>query len=125
MTYDGLSDLLSDACAQNARRGITGMLLYQQDTFMQMLEGEEENVRSLYAKLLHDKRHKALHIVHEGHADKRVFHDWSMGFVNMDKAGEYPEYEQYIDSQLVLDAFRDGSQDVYKFLRGFSQLALK
>jgi hypothetical protein len=125
MAYDGLSSLLSEARLQNQRRGITGMLLYQQDTFMQMLEGEEDNVRSLYAKLLQDKRHKALHIVHEGHTDRRVFDDWSMGFVNMDKAGEYPEYQQYIDSQLVLDVFKDGSQDVYQFLKGFSQLSRK
>ena len=125
MTYDDLSDLLNDARLHNKRSGITGMLLYQQDTFMQMLEGEEDNVRSLYAKLLQDKRHKALHIVHEGHTDRRIFDDWSMGFVNMDKAGEYPEYEKYIESQLVLDAFKDGEQDVYQLIRGFSQLSRK
>jgi len=123
MTYDALTDLLSDARLHNVHNGITGMLLYQQDTFMQMLEGEEGDVRSLYARISQDKRHKGLHIVHEGHTDKRIFDDWSMGFVNMDKAGEYPEYAQYIESQLVLDAFKDGRQDVYQFLKGFSQLS--
>jgi hypothetical protein len=125
MTYDGLSDLLNDARLQNERSGITGMLLYQQDTFLQMLEGEEDDVRALYMKLLQDKRHKGLRIVLEGQTDKRIFDNWSMGFVNMDKAGEYPEYEQYIESQLTLDAFMDGKHDAYQFIRGFSQLSRK
>ena len=125
MNYEGLSDLLKEARTENARQGITGMLLHQQDTFLQILEGEEENVRALYEKLRKDPRHSGLHIVRQGHSDRRIFEDWSMGFVNMDRAGEYPDYEQYIDKQLTLDAFREGGPDVLKYLICFNQLSQK
>ena len=123
MTYEELSDLLKEARAENVRRGITGMLLHQHDTFMQILEGEEQDVQALYEKLRKDPRHNGLHIVRQGKSDRRLFADWSMGFVNMDRAGEYPEYDQYIDKQLTLDTFRQGGPDVLKYLICFNQLS--
>jgi hypothetical protein len=44
-----LAQLLEHARPANDTRGITGMLLYQNGRYMQLLEGEEAAVRALFA----------------------------------------------------------------------------
>ena len=47
---------------------------------MQVLEGEEQLVRSLYTKISADPRHKGALALLQGVEEKRQFADWSMGF---------------------------------------------
>lgn len=79
-----LSDLLETSRENNARLGITGMLLYKDGNFMQVLEGEEETVRALYEKIGTDPRHDGAITLHQSFAQERQFPDWSMGFRNLD-----------------------------------------
>lgn len=53
-----LEDLPATSRDNNAELGITGMLLYRDDNFMQILEGEEGPVRALYDKIGNDPRHR-------------------------------------------------------------------
>jgi hypothetical protein len=59
--------------------GITGMLLYVEGGFMQVLEGEDEAVAAVYARICNDKRHWNTQVLLDRHAP-RAFRDWSMGF---------------------------------------------
>lgn len=122
MNYDDFSALLQQCRDSNNKRGITGMLLYQNGTFMQMLEGEKQAVLDLYDKILKDDRHTGVHTVLTGDIAARNFEDWSMGFFNMDKAGEFPQYSDYINENLALKSFEPGSQDAYEFMMMFSNL---
>jgi hypothetical protein len=45
MTEDELKLILESAKVRNARRGVTGMLLFRDGVFLQLLEGEEVDVR--------------------------------------------------------------------------------
>ena len=122
MNYDDFSALLQQCRDSNNKRGITGMLLYQNGTFMQMIEGEKQVVLELYDKILKDDRHTGVHTVLTGDIEARNFEDWSMGFFNMDKAGEFPQYSEYINENLALRSFEPGSQDAYEFMMMFSNL---
>jgi len=53
-----LVDLLESCHANNANLGVTGMLLYKDGNFMQALEGNEDVVRGLHAKIALDPRHR-------------------------------------------------------------------
>jgi Sensors of blue-light using FAD len=53
-----LTDLLRKSRDNNAALGITGMLLYKDGNFMQVLEGDEERVRALATKVSQDRRHR-------------------------------------------------------------------
>ena len=46
-TKPELQALLEQARQKNAKLGVTGMLLYKDGNFMQVLEGEKETVRKL------------------------------------------------------------------------------
>ena len=122
MNYDELSALLQQCRDNNHKRGITGMLLYQNGTFMQMLEGEKQVVSDLFDVIRKDDRHTGVHIVLTGDIAERNFEDWSMGFFNMDKAGEFPKYSDYVNENITLRSFDADSQDAYEFMVMFNKI---
>jgi hypothetical protein len=52
-----LEELLQVARENNAKLGLTGMLLYAEGSFFQVLEGPADVVDALYVKIKRDKRH--------------------------------------------------------------------
>ena len=74
--------LLATCRTYNAAHHITGLLLYTPDgRFLQVLEGDESIVRSLYLnKIATDPRHFNCRVYGEGPALKRTFPDWPLGF---------------------------------------------
>lgn len=72
--------LLDISRANNAVRGVTGVLLYAEGTFFQVLEGEEEAVMALFDHIGQDERHGRLVTVVKESIEARAFPEWSMGF---------------------------------------------
>lgn len=73
-------ELLSQSRAHNRNLEVTGMLLYSQGSFFQILEGDETTVKALFEKIKRDSRHaNVVQIVSEA-IYKRTFSDWSMGY---------------------------------------------
>ena len=79
-----LERLLTVSRENNAKRGVTGMLLYKEGNFMQVLEGDEREVRTLYKKISADARHQNDIVLLQGPVAERQFPDWSMGFRDLD-----------------------------------------
>lgn len=79
-----LKTVLQVARSNNARRSITGMLLYISGSFFQVLEGDETTLAELFAIIASDVRHrKVTKIIHEP-ITRRDFGDWTMGFSKID-----------------------------------------
>ena len=78
-----LAQLLGQAQTFNQRHDLTGLLLYSADhQFLQVLEGAEEVVRSLYHRhIAHDPRHHGCCVLAEGPWLHRSFADWGMGLL--------------------------------------------
>ena len=53
-----LAGLMEQSRSNNLRGELTGMLLYCEGSFFQVLEGEEEAVRSVYRSIEKDPRHE-------------------------------------------------------------------
>ncbi len=77
-----LLPLLDKARVANARRGVSGMLLYKSGSFLQVLEGEAGDVEALIATIERDPRHEDVRILRKD-AGPRQFGEWSMGFQNL------------------------------------------
>jgi hypothetical protein len=72
--------LLASARRNNAAQGITGMLLFIEGSFFQVLEGSEDAVDRIYEVIARDPRHdRVTQIIREPIA-QRSFAEWSMGF---------------------------------------------
>lgn len=81
-----LADLLLEARRYNASQGITGLLLYSDGRYVQVLEGGESAVEDLYARIQHDPRHTQVVTRSRGRSPRR-FAEWSMAFGHV-SAGE-------------------------------------
>lgn len=75
-----LKALLARARAHNEANGLTGMLLYAEGSFFQVLEGPPEAVDSLYRRIELDPRHAAMTKLLREPIKERSFQDWTMGF---------------------------------------------
>lgn len=107
MDEDAVGELLRSARAKNERLGITGVLLYKAGTFLQLLEGDEDTVRTLYATIEADPRHRAVETLFTARGQDRLFPDWTMGVEHLDDADvadDDPAVTSFLDSgQLPTD----------------------
>jgi hypothetical protein len=106
MTDDDLRSILHTARAFNAARGITGMLTYFGQTFVQVLEGEREEVLELLRCIRHDPRHHSLAVTRTREIESRAFPGWSMAFVNAERfrgeAGVSPSLDPSFAAEALL-----------------------
>jgi Sensors of blue-light using FAD len=79
-----LGKLFTAARSNNKKAGITGALLVSGPWFVQALEGDEELVRSLFARIERDPRHDLVSLLETGTVDERAFPRWSMARVSQD-----------------------------------------
>lgn len=75
-----LLDLVDQCQANNERLGITGILVYSDGNFMQVIEGADLVTRALYERIKLDARHRGLFTVHEQSIEAREFLGWSMAY---------------------------------------------
>ena len=81
---DELVALLEQARANNAEKGLSGMLLYSSQSFLQVLEGEPAALAETYARIGTDDRHTALRLLMDQEVPAPMFPDWTMGFEHVD-----------------------------------------
>lgn len=101
--------------------GITGMLLYKDGNFIQALEGEEQNVRNLFAKVSRDPRHRGVMTLAEGFRAERQFSGWSMAFRNLDEpeARTTPGYSEFLNTALTSPEFTSEPDRCQRLLLAF------
>jgi uncharacterized membrane protein (DUF373 family) len=80
MSTQALLGLLQECRESNAGCGVTGMLLYGNGTFLQVLEGEERVIDGLVERIRKDARHTNVQILYRRTIERRQYSDWSMGF---------------------------------------------
>ena len=73
--------ILVVARKRNPLVDVTGALLFNEDWFVQLLEGSFHAVMATYHRIALDPRHEGVELLHQGSVEQRRFPDWSMGFV--------------------------------------------
>ena len=81
---EALIALLGEARSANTDRDVTGLLLYREGSFYQVLEGSEAAVMATFRDIEGDPRHKEVRVLFDGETDAREFADWQMGFLTLD-----------------------------------------
>jgi hypothetical protein len=121
-----LSTLLEESRARNLVSEITGLLLYKDGNFMQLLEGAQEVVVSVLAKIKCDVRHRGVRVLMEEDISHREFSDWSMGFKKLgaETATEIPGYSDFLNVPLTSDQFTNDPSKSLRFLLIFKKSTL-
>jgi hypothetical protein len=96
-----LENVLRVARDRNTRAEVTGMLLFESSSFLQVLEGETDRLNVLYDKIVKDPRHTRAVLLLREPIDERSFVDWTMGYTHV-SLGELHE------ATGINEFFRDG-----------------
>lgn len=81
-----LVSILATARRRNAAVSVTGVLLYSNRSFFQILEGPRDAVLTLYERISLDPRHCGITRLLEGPIEQRRFRDWTMGLARVNNA---------------------------------------
>ena len=106
ITTDLMESILTQSRARNPELGVTGILCYSGDTFMQVLEGGRRQVSNLYSAIVRDPRHVDVQLLHFEEVAERRFSNWTMGQVNLAKVN--PSTLLRYSEKPVLDPFSVG-----------------
>jgi hypothetical protein len=78
-----LNAILKKSTHDNPGIGVTGVLCFSGDIFLQVLEGGRSHVSKLYNRIAQDPRHTDVVLLSYEEIDERSFAGWAMGQVNM------------------------------------------
>ncbi len=84
-TKGELDDLLAGARARNQAHGISGILVYDAGSFLQVFEGPTERVSTLVRNIQRDPRHGEVVFLSAGAVEDRYFEGWGMDRANVDR----------------------------------------
>jgi len=73
-----LNAILFEARETNRREGITGALICRADLYLQLLEGPQDRVDAVYARIARDDRHLEVTLLLRRPVDARLFGEWAM-----------------------------------------------
>jgi uncharacterized protein YaaQ len=116
-----LQKLLTGARRRNTELAVTGILLYGNERFVQVLEGEEALVQEVYAQIRQDARHRNILTFANKPVAERAFREWAMGF----QALTAPQFEQVVGYlgppgvPVSLAGFSSTDSHLFDLLRSF------
>ena len=80
LSQTDLDEILAASQNYNDANKVSGILLYVEGRFFQVLEGPGDEVDLLFRNISKDPRHYEATIVAQGDLDKRFFKGWNMRF---------------------------------------------
>lgn len=122
-TESELLALLRQSLEKNGKLGVTGMLLYKDGNFIQLLEGPEEAVRGVYTQIASDQRHYGLILLLDRPAERRLCRDWTMSFrdLNDPAVRGMPGYSEFLNEPLTASGFQAHPERAMRLLEVFRQ----
>ncbi|MEM7663357.1 MAG: BLUF domain-containing protein [Pseudomonadota bacterium] len=124
ITPEVIGDILAVAQENNIRLAVTGLLLYGDGVFMQVLEGSPESTDEIYARIRQDRRHCDVRDIYTGYADSRAYPDWQMACRPLVPATR-PDEDVFQRATDILDQYEGASAiDIGSFMRSFSSTVM-
>lgn len=103
LSNSGVDEVLESSKNWNNGHNITGLLLYSDGNFLQILEGEKKAVQDLYENIKKDTRHKNIMKIFEKEISKESFDGYDSEFVSDSSKHNPLKMEKYLDHITVLD----------------------
>lgn len=127
LTEDDVAQILSTSRKNNAAAYLSGLLIYHDRRFFQVIEGPPDPLQSTARRIAKDRRHATINVIFDGPVKHRAFPTWTMGYAKTNDLPEHlrdfvfsiynlvpPNSESRGDDPLVREAIRG-------FLGGFER----
>ena len=123
MSREQLFEILRLSQANNGKVGVTGMLLYKDGNFLQVLEGPEAATQSVLNRVETDPRHRGIIVLAKRKIKRRHFGKWSMAFANVEEipAELNQAFSPFLQNSLLDDSFKREPDLCYKLLLSFKK----
>ncbi|WLP94336.1 BLUF domain-containing protein [Psychrobacter sp. M13] len=82
VSAEDFNEILKQAQENNAANGITGMLTFNKDYFLQTIEGPRAQINRLLYGLIADQRHYDLQLLETREIKHREWAKWSMNYAS-------------------------------------------
>ena len=97
MSFLGLMRLLESARAFNQKHGVTGILLYDNQQFGQIIEGERASIMKVWKRIQDDKRHHRIELLEIREIAERSYPEWLLRFYGGETlTRDYPALAQMV-----------------------------
>ena len=121
ISYTDILEILQVSRRHNQRDEISGILIFREGRFLQLLEGPEVKVRQALGRVLLDERHFSLRVLTEVHSEKRIFDAWFMAYQDGDISSPSVSHIEEIFDFTVLGSARPSSDLLLARLRSLRQ----
>lgn len=79
---DAEIDAIARACyVNNSASHVTGVLFYNGQWFIQVLEGAQSTLTAMFATIATDPRHREVNLIEFAFVPRRLFADWSIQYL--------------------------------------------
>jgi hypothetical protein len=121
LSEKALEDLLTSIRKKNEKQDVTGLLLYNDGSFIQVIEGADETIRNLFDVIKQDRRHSNVVKLLEEPIEKRAFPDWSMGYRKLSKkqSSRLPGYSEFMHAENPVSVIKGSTEEVVYLLDSF------
>ena len=102
LEFQDVRTMAKQFAIKNRSLCITGLLIYGNNFFMQILEGHQEDINNLYLKIAQDKRHGDLRLLNYSKIVQRQFDQWNMGCLLLETQ---PEVKLIVDNYFENEKF--------------------
>lgn len=99
----GVKDIMKKTNEYNTDEKITGLLLYNERNFFQLLEGEKKTIQNLYERIIKDSRHQDIIKFLEKPVFKPAFDGYLTDFITDTNKYDKSQLKDYLHYIEVLD----------------------
>ena len=121
MSSRELNDMLIQAREKNKQLNITGMLVHHEGRFVQILEGHQHQVDSLFDTIKQDPRHSNVFLIESSEVRQRAFPGWEMAFRELFST----ELDEHPDIKSLMDSARNHQGALNRMVKTFLSLIIK
>lgn len=120
ISNQNIEEIVDVSRKNNEKLNISGMLLFINNKFIQVLEGSKKDVAEIFDKIKSDNRHTDIQVILKGYTNERSFPNWSMGLkiVSEEDFNALKELNQNPNFNLP-ELLNEKSDLPHKFLKNF------
>ncbi len=119
MSQQEIQNILTASRRNNERNDITGVLLYAECGFIQVLEGRKHHIDQTYRKILCDPRHNNILVLYREAVNERSFPQWVMACQEIKNSEDYDGLFTLNQKSLSQLDLKNARRDVYSLLQSF------
>ena len=122
-----IEKILQASVRNNQKDELTGLFFLIENRFLQLIEGEEENVMKCFERIKSDVRHSNVSILIYRNVENRLFEDWTMHFMRIEGAEAFEKLGISKLKDIGVSKWEDHFKDnlAILFLECFARLSLR